>query len=199
MFAFAIYDDKEDVFVVARDHIGIIPLYQGWAKDGSVWFASELKALQAECDHYETFPPGHYYVGRSGHDSKGVMKSFYDHRWFVDEEYFPNPSKIDLKQFREQLTASVHRHLLSEVPFGLLLSGGLDSSLIASIACREYKKMGNADALRSFCIGLQGSPDIAAAEKVAKHIGTRHYSFTFTIQQGTVVKLIVVEYQPLVT
>ena len=91
---------------------------------------------------------------------------------------------MDLVEFRRQLTSSVRRHLLSEVPYGLLLSGGLDSSLVASVACREYARLGNADHLRSFCIGLDGSPDIAAAEKVADHIGTRHYSFTFTVQQG---------------
>ena len=111
------------------------------------------------------------------------MKPFYHSQWFNDLELIPD-HPLDLSEFRTQLCASVRRHLLAEVPFGLLLSGGLDSSLIASIACREYKRLGNADKLRSFCIGLKGSPDLAAAEKVAKHIGTKHYSFVFTVQQG---------------
>lgn len=137
MFAFAVYDEREDVFVVARDHVGIIPLYMGWGKDGSTWFASELKALQAECDHYEAFPPGHYYSGRANHDSKGAMRQFYNHRWFVDQarlkkdpnylgkdmmqsfsmqDFLPT-AKVDLKEFRKQLTDSVGRHLLSEVAY----------------------------------------------------------------------------------
>lgn len=111
------------------------------------------------------------------------MKRFYTPRWFIDQEYIPTTA-LDLAELRNQLTASVRRHLLSEVPYGVLLSGGLDSSLIASIACREYKALGNTERLRSFCIGLEGSPDIAAAEKVAKHIGSLHYSFIFTPQEG---------------
>lgn len=143
-----------------------------------------MKALQANCSHFELFPPGHYYVGKSVQaDVKGEMKPFYQSQWFAAPEIIPD-SNLDLAEFRSQLCASVKRHLLAEVPFGLLLSGGLDSSLIASIACREYKKLGNNDRLRSFCIGLKGSPDLAAAEKVAKHIGTKHYSFVFTVQQG---------------
>ena len=188
MYAFVAYDEEKDEYVVARDPIGIIPLYMGWGSDGSVWFASEMKALQEHCDHFEAFPPGHYYIGRSIHNAStggiyGGVKPFYKERWFVDQEYIPN-QPLDFSEFRENLTQSVRRHLLSEVPFGLLLSGGLDSSLISSIACREYKKLGHPEPLRSFCIGLKGSPDIAAAEKVASFLGTTHYSFTFTVQQG---------------
>jgi len=142
--------------------------------------------LQANCSHYESFPPGHYYTGKSfqhGADVKGEMKQFYNQRWFIDQDYIPDVA-LDLAEFRQQFCASVRRHLLAEVPFGLLLSGGLDSSLVASIAFREYKKLGNNDVLKSFCIGLKGSPDLAAAEKVAKFIGTKHYSYTFTVQQG---------------
>jgi asparagine synthase (glutamine-hydrolysing) len=184
MYAFVLYDKMKDEYLVARDPIGIIPLYIGYGVDGSVWFSSEMKALQANCSHFETFPPGHYYVGKSLYgEVKGTMKPFYSSKWFVDHEYLPSQG-LDLAEFRSQFCASVKRHLLAEVPFGLLLSGGLDSSLVASIACREYKNLGNNDMLRSFCIGLKGSPDLVAAEKAARHIGTRHYSFVFTVQQG---------------
>merc|ERR1711963_297665 len=184
MYAFVLYDKMKDEYLVARDPIGIIPLYIGYGVDGSVWFSSEMKAMQDNCSHYEIFPPGHYYLGKSFQGGmKAEMKQFYNQRWFVDQDYIPNEA-FDLDVFRENFSASGRRHLLAEVPFGLLLSGGLDSSLVASIACREYKKLGNHDVLKSFCIGLKGSPDIAAAEKVAKHIGTKHYSFIFTVQQG---------------
>lgn len=184
MFAFALYDETEDEYLVARDPVGIIPLYWGWGSDGTVWFGSELKAIQDNCDHFEIFPPGFYYVGRSVRSSKNnTLEPFYTEPWFADIERLPSIA-YDKFELRNQLTESVRGHLLSDVPYGVLLSGGLDSSLIASIACREYKKIGNNDIIRSFCIGLEGSPDIAAAEKVAKHIASRHYSFTFTVQQG---------------
>ena len=184
MYAFALYDNVNDIYVIARDPIGIIPLYMGWGKDGSIWFSSEMKAIQENCDNYEIFPPGFYYVGKSVNISNdGVMKQFYNERWFNDIEYIPN-NKYDVAEFREQFTNSVKRHLMSEVPYGVLLSGGLDSSIVASIASREYKKLGNLDVMRSYCIGLEGSPDIEAAEKVAQFIGTRHYSFIYTIQEG---------------
>ena len=173
MYAFVLYDKMKDEYLVARDPIGIIPLYIGYGVDGSVWFSSEMKAMQDNCSHYEIFPPGHYYLGLCDStkffafsliktdnsagksfqgDMKAEMKQFYNQRWFVDQDYIPNEA-FDLEVFRETFSASVRRHLLAEVPFGLLLSGGLDSSLVASIACREYKKLGNHDVLKSFCIG----------------------------------------------
>ena len=175
MYAFVLYDKMKDEYLVARDPIGIIPLYIGYGVDGSVWFSSEMKAMQDNCSHYEIFPPGHYYLGLCDFtkfsrfswismdeidfagksfqgDMKAEMKQFYNQRWFVDQDYIPNEA-FDLDVFRENFSASVRRHLLAEVPFGLLLSGGLDSSLVASIACREYKKLGNHDVLKSFCIG----------------------------------------------
>merc|ERR1712243_522520 len=103
--------------------------------------------------------------------------------WFINPEYIPS-KPLDLVEFRENFEAAVRRHLLAEVPYGVLLSGGLDSSLVASVCNREYHKMGNHDKLRSFCIGLKGSPDLAAAEKVAQFLGTKHFSFEFTVQQG---------------
>ena len=198
MYAFVAYDEEKDEYIVARDPVGIIPLYMGWGSDGSIWFASEMKALQENCDHFEIFPPGHYYVGRSLHNTNstlslnnpttqegiyGELKPFYKEKWFSDPEHIPC-QPLDFGEFREKLTQSVRRHLLAEVPFGVLLSGGLDSSLVSSIACREYKKSGHLEPMRSFCIGLKGSPDVAAAEKVAAFLGTNHYSFTFTVQQG---------------
>ena len=184
MYAFSIYDSVKDIYIVARDPIGIIPLYMGWGKDGSIWFSSEMKAIQESCDNYELFTPGHYYVGNSLNEShNGKMEQFYTERWFTDIDYIPR-GVYNPEEFRNNMIASVRRHLMSEVPYGVLLSGGLDSSIVASIAAREYKKLGNLDVMRSFCIGLEGSPDIAAAEKVAKFIGTKHYSFIYTIQEG---------------
>lgn len=186
MFAFCMYDSAKDIYVIARDPIGIIPLYIGYGSDGAMWFASEVKALQTKCDHIDVFPPGSILEGSSlppfpKHHPE--PKSYYSPKWFVDQDYIPQ-TPFDLVQFRGKLEDSVRRHLLAEVPYGVLLSGGLDSSLVASIANREYKKLGNNDKLRSFCIGLKGSPDLAAAEKVANFLGTRHFSFEFTVQQG---------------
>jgi len=188
MYAFAIYDKIKDIYIIARDPIGIIPLYMGWGTDGSIWFSSEMKAIQENCDNYEIFPPGYFYVGKSINDTNndtnnGIMKQFYNEKWFNDIKFIPS-NDYNIIEFRQQMTNSVKRHLMSEVPYGVLLSGGLDSSIIASIAAREYKKLGNLDIMRSYCIGLEGSPDIKAAEKVAKFIGTRHYSFIYTIQEG---------------
>jgi asparagine synthase (glutamine-hydrolysing) len=184
MYAFVIYDNVSDTYVVARDPIGIIPLYIGYGKDGSVWFSSELKALQEHCDHFESFPPGCYKIGKSLDSTfSSDMVRFYQSPWFAEPTFTPS-IKYDPAEFRRQLTSSVRRHLMAEVPYGVLLSGGLDSSIVASIAAREYKSLGNVDTMRSYCIGLKGSPDLAAAEKVAEFIGSRHFSFEFTVQEG---------------
>jgi len=185
MFSFVLYDSAKDEYLVARDPFGIIPLYMGYAGDGTTWFCSELKGLQKNCDHIEVFPPGHYLVGSSlkKQDPHPEPKLFYTDQWFTDTEYIPN-SPVDLKVLREKFEESVKRHLLAEVPYGVLLSGGLDSSLVAAVCQREHNKLGNSDKLRSFCIGLKGSPDLAAAEDVAKFLGTRHFGFEFTVQQG---------------
>ncbi len=185
MYAFVLYDSANDKFFAARDPIGIIPLYMGYGSDGTIWFSSELKGLQKNCDHVELFPPGHYMTGSSINKdaTTPVPVPFYKDEWFTNPEFIPS-KPLDLKEFRENFEASVRRHLLAEVPYGVLLSGGLDSSLVASVTHREYKKQGGQDQLRSFCIGLKGSPDIAAAEQVAKFLGTRHFSFEFTVQEG---------------
>jgi len=184
MYGFVLYDNKSDTYVVARDPIGIIPLYVGYGRDGSVWFGSELKTLQESCDHFECFPPGHYLVGKSlDTNHHGEIKPFYTAPWFGDRQFSPSVP-YDAMEFRKQMTAAVRRHLMAEVPYGVLLSGGLDSSIVASIAAREYKNLGNVDIMRSYCIGLKGSPDLDAAAKVAKFIGSRHFSFEFTVQEG---------------
>lgn len=184
MYAFVLYDNVKDIYVVARDPMGICPLYIGYGKDGSVWFSSELKALQEHCDHMECFPPGSYKVGKSlDSNFESNIKKFYQEKWQSDPKHLPT-QKYDPMEFRQKFTASVKRHLMAEVPYGVLLSGGLDSSLVAAIAAREYKALGNVDCMRSYCIGLKGSPDLAAAAKVAKFIGSRHFAFEFTIQEG---------------
>jgi len=184
MYAFVLYDNVTDTFVIARDPIGIIPLYIGYGKDGSIWFASEMKALQEHCDHFELFPTGHYMVGKSLDTTfKAEAKSFYKADWFTDMSLIPSRPYCPV-EFRHQMTSSVVRHLMAEVPYGVLLSGGLDSSIVAAIASREYKKLGNLDVMRSYCIGLKGSPDLEAAKKVANFIGSRHFSFEFTVQEG---------------
>lgn len=157
MYSFVLYDSISDTYVVARDPIGIIPLYVGYGKDGSVWFSSELKALQEHCDNFECFPPGSYKVGKSldaGFNSE--IKRFYTEPWFSDPHFSPTIT-YDPLEFRKQMTDSVRRHLMAEVPYGVLLSGGLDSSVVAAIAAREYKALGNVDTMRSYCIGLKVS------------------------------------------
>merc|ERR1711892_332587 len=183
MFSFVLYDSAKDEYLVARDPFGICPLYVGYAGDGTIWFSSELKGLQKNCDHIDVFPPGHFMVGSSLKKSTPEPQLFYQDQWFTDETFIPN-NPCDIKELRQNFEASVRRHLLAEVPYGVLLSGGLDSSLVASCALREHNRLGTGEKLRSFCIGLKGSPDLKAAETVAKFLGTRHFSFEFTVQQG---------------
>jgi len=186
MYAFVLYDSGKDEYFVARDPFGVIPLYMGYGGDGTTWFSSELKGLQKHCDHIEVFPPGHYLVGSSLTPMEPAHPEpmrFYTEQWITDPDFVPN-NPIDLRVLRTKFEDSVRRHLLAEVPYGVLLSGGLDSSLVAAVCQRQHAGLGNTDKLRSFCIGLKGSPDIKAAEEVAKFLGTRHFSFEFTVQQG---------------
>eukprot|EP01100_Stratorugosa_tubuloviscum_P014354 TRINITY_DN763_c0_g6_i1.p1 TRINITY_DN763_c0_g6~~TRINITY_DN763_c0_g6_i1.p1 ORF type:complete len:547 (-),score=288.65 TRINITY_DN763_c0_g6_i1:85-1725(-) len=175
IFAFVIYDGKGN-YLVARDAIGVIPLYQGWGRDGSVWFASELKCLIDVCERITVFQPGFYYSSKTN-----CLKRFYEPIWF-DEHYLPI-RKVDLIHLRQIFENAVIKQMMSEVPFGLLLSGGLDSSLVASIAQR-YRKQNSLEPLSSFSIGLIGAPDHAAAKKVAQFIGTKHYELHYTLQEG---------------
>ena len=185
IFGFAIYDSATDEYFIARDHMGIIPLYIGWDKNGTFYVASELKALEGHCTRIELFPPGHY-MRRA---EEGFVR-WYKRDWQDFEAVAGN--QTDISALREALEAAVHRQLMSDVPYGVLLSGGLDSSITSAIA-KKYAKMriesdDTTDAwwpqLHSFSVGLEGSPDLAAARKVAEHIGTVHHEIKFTIQEG---------------
>jgi len=177
MYAFVIYDEKTGTFVAGRDHIGIIPLYIGYGSDGSIWFASELKAIHDQCERFECFPPGHYYSSRTH-----SFKKWYTPGW--DNPDITPSTPITPQQLQDALVKSVKSHLMSDVPFGVLLSGGLDSSLVASIMSRNLPKNSPWPRLHSFCIGLKGSPDLKAARKVAEHLGTCHHEYNFTVQEG---------------
>lgn len=185
IFGFAIYDVAKDEYFVARDHMGIIPLYVGWDQNGTFYVASELKALEGVCTKIELFPPGHYL-----HSSNGEFKRWHDRDWKDYEAVKDN--ETDIKKLREALESAVHRQLMSDVPYGVLLSGGLDSSITSAIA-KKYadKRIESKDQdkawwpqLHSFAIGLEGSPDLAAAQKVANHLDTVHHEIKFTIQEG---------------
>ncbi|WP_373072741.1 asparagine synthase B [Zeaxanthinibacter enoshimensis] len=185
IFGFAIYDSEKDEYFVARDHMGIIPLYMGWDKNGTFYVASELKALEGTCTKIELFPPGHYL-----HSSDGELKRWYKRDWMEYEAVKDNETSI--AAVRDALEAAVHRQLMSDVPYGVLLSGGLDSSVTSAIAKKYAEKRIESDdtteawwpRLHSFSVGLEGSPDLAAAQKVADHIGTVHHEIKFTIQEG---------------
>ncbi len=183
IFAFAIYDPKKGDYFIARDHMGIVPLYLGWDKDGIVHIASELKSLSEFCPKIREFPPGHYFTG-----SKGEFTKWYDPQW----AHGIPAGKVSLEALRGKLEAAVERQLMSDVPYGVLISGGLDSSIIAAIASK-YRKMrvesgGKEEAwwprLHSFSVGLEGSPDAKYARDVAKYLGTAHHEIKFTIQEG---------------
>ncbi len=185
IFAFALYDEEEDAFLIARDHIGIIPLYQGWDKWGNYYVASELKALEGFCTKIKEFPPAHYYYSKDGE-----MKRWYNREWTEYENVKDNPA--DINELAESLEKAVHRQLMSDVPYGVLLSGGLDSSITSALA-KKYsgtrvedgdEKMAWWPQLHSFVIGLEGSPDLAAARKVADYIDTVHHEIHYTIQEG---------------
>ena len=185
IFAFALYDEEQDTFLIARDPIGVIPLYIGYDADGKVYCASELKALEGFCDRYEPFLPGHYY------DSKeGKMMRWYTRDWMSYDAVKDNPASVE--ELREALEAAVRRQLMSDVPYGVLLSGGLDSSVISAVAkkyaSRRVESNGKQEAwwpqLHSFAVGLKGAPDLAKAREVADHIGTVHHEINYTIQEG---------------
>ena len=205
IFAFALYDAEHDEFLIARDPIGVIPLYIGYDNDGKVMVASELKALEGQCDHYEPFLPGHYYYSKTP-----GMKRYYTRDWFeyasMQKKYNIDDSKkaaeqlaeaapqeqAAVEQIHDALEASVKRQLMSDVPYGVLLSGGLDSSVISAIAEKfsaiRVENGGETKAywprLHSFAVGLKGAPDLAKARLVAEHIGTVHHEINYTIQEG---------------
>lgn len=185
IFAFALYDEEKDDFLIARDPIGVIPLYIGHDSDGKVYVASELKALEGFCETYEPFLPGHYYLG-----SEGKMVRWYKRDWMNYDAVKDNRASVEV--VREGLMDAVKRQLMCDVPYGVLLSGGLDSSVISAIA-EKYSAMriesGDTDRawwprLHSFAVGLQGAPDLAKAREVAEFIGTVHHEINYTIQEG---------------
>lgn len=185
IFAFVIYDKKNNSYLIARDHLGIIPLYVGWDKKGQFFVSSELKALEGFCSKIEEFKPGHYMKSEDGN-----MVRWYKRNWTNYKEIKNNDTSISL--IRSSLEKAVHRQLMTDVPYGVLLSGGLDSSIISAIAkkysSKRIEENDNVEAwwpaLHSFAVGLSGSPDLIAAKKVAKHIGTIHHEIHFTVQEG---------------
>ena len=185
IFAFALYDVEKNVFLIGRDHIGIIPLYQGWDEAGGYYVASELKALEGHCAKIEEFLPGQYYYSEDGAPVK-----WYERDWMDFENVKDN--KTDIALLRKSLEDAVERQLMADVPYGVLLSGGLDSSIISAVAKKFAPRRiesGNTEEawwpqLHSFAVGLVGSPDLAAARKVAEHIGTVHHEINFTVQEG---------------
>ena len=185
IFGFAIYNVETDAYLIARDHMGIIPLYIGWDENGTFYVASELKALEGVCTKIELFPPGHYLDS-----NEGELKRWYTRDWMEYDAVKEN--ETDILKLRKALEDAVHRQLMSDVPYGVLLSGGLDSSITSAIA-KKYanKRIESNDQdtawwpqLHSFAIGLEGSPDLAAAQKVADHLDTVHHEIKFTIQEG---------------
>ena len=186
IFAFALYDEERDEFLIARDPIGVIPLYIGYDSDGKVYVASELKALEGQCEKYEPFLPGHYVWSREGLS----MRRYYHRDWMDYAAVKDNPASAD--DIHDALTAAVKRQLMSDVPYGVLLSGGLDSSVVSAIAEKFSEHRIEDDSqtraywprLHSFAVGLKGAPDLEKARLVAKYIGTVHHEINYTIQEG---------------
>ena len=185
IFGFVLYDEENNEYLIARDHMGIIPLYMGWDKFGTFYVASELKALEGVCNKIEIFPPGHFLFSR---DSKLVK--WYQRDWMNYESISNN--ETNLNSLKNALEDAVHRQLMSDVPYGVLLSGGLDSSITSALAKKYSKNRIESDdqkaawypQLHSFAVGLAGSPDLKASKLVAEHIGSIHHEVTFTIQEG---------------
>ncbi|WP_018984479.1 asparagine synthase B [Salinimonas chungwhensis] len=185
MFAFILYDDEQDAYLIARDHMGIIPLYTGYDEHGNFYVASEMKALAPICKTISEFPPGHYLWSKDGEVTRYYQRDWMDYANVKDNE-------TDLGELKDAFEKSVKSHLMSDVPYAVLLSGGLDSSLVSAVAAQYVAKRvedeDKTDAwwprLHSFAVGLEGSPDLLAAKKVADKIGTVHHEVHFTIQEG---------------
>lgn len=185
IFAFALYDEAEDRYIIARDPIGVIPLYIGYDDDGTLYVASEMKALEGMCERYEPFLPGHVLDSRDG-----VMRKWYSRSWTDYPSVAAGSTSAEL--VRSELMKAVKRQMMSDVPYGVLLSGGLDSSIISAIVSRfAAKRIESGDTrdawwprLHSFAVGLKGAPDLEKARLVASHIGTIHHEVNYTIQEG---------------
>lgn len=179
VFASVVVDLKRDQFVAARDPIGIRPLFKGTSDDGAVWFASEAKALFDYCSHIEPFMPGSYYASYRGKEQAASYQKYYK-PIYMQPGWIPS-ERVNYKRLHDSFVTSVHRRLMSDVPVGVFISGGLDSSLVASIA---KKILPHDYEFHSFSCGLEGSPDIRAAQKVADYLGTKHHVLTFTVEDG---------------
>ena len=185
IFAFILYDAEQDAYLIGRDHMGIIPMYMGYDENGNFYVASEMKALTPVCKSVQEFPPGHYLWSKDGE-----LTRYYERDWMEYENIKDNVT--DKLALRDALEDAVKRQLMCDVPYGVLLSGGLDSSIISAVtkqyAARRVEDDGKSEAwwpqLHSFAVGLTGSPDLAAAQKVADHLGTIHHQITFTVQEG---------------
>ena len=185
MFAFILYDTEKDAYLIGRDHMGIIPLYMGFDENGTLFVASEMKALVPICRSIKEFPPGSYLWSQDGE-----IREYYSRDWFSYDSVKDNVT--DKAALRDALEESVKSHLMSDVPYGVLLSGGLDSSIISAItkkyAARRVEDQARTEAwwpqLHSFAVGLEGSPDLRAAKEVATHLGTVHHEIHFTVQEG---------------
>lgn len=186
IFAFALYDEDNDAYLIGRDHMGIVPLYMGWDKNGSFYVASELKSLEGICNKIEEFLPGHFLYSKDGQE----LQKWYQRDWENFEHVKDNAT--DIQAIRKGLEDAVHRQLMSDVPYGVLLSGGLDSTIIAAVTAkfaRQRIESGDTQEawyprLHSFAVGLDGSPDLAAAQKAADHIGSVHHEIKYTVQEG---------------
>ncbi|MEG3768276.1 asparagine synthase B [Alteromonas sp. 14N.309.X.WAT.G.H12] len=185
MFAFILYDETEDAYLIARDHIGIIPLYTGYDEHGNFYVASEMKALAPICKTISEFPPGHYLWSKTGELTK-----YYKRDWMSYDAVKDNETNLD--DLKVAFEKAVKSHMMSDVPYAVLLSGGLDSSLVSAVAAQYVAKRvedeDKSDAwwprLHSFAVGLEGAPDLVAAKQVADMIGTVHHEIHFTIQEG---------------
>ena len=185
MFAFILYDESQDAYLIARDHIGIIPLYTGYDEHGNFYVASEMKALAPICKTISEFPPGHYLWSKTGELTK-----YYKRDWMSYDAVKDNETNLD--DLKVAFEKAVKSHMMSDVPYAVLLSGGLDSSLVSAVAAQYVAKRvedeDKSDAwwprLHSFAVGLEGAPDLKAAKQVADMIGTVHHEIHFTIQEG---------------
>ena len=205
IFSFVLYDSTTDDYLIARDPIGVIPLYIGYDKDGTVYAASELKALEGQCEEYKPFPPGHYLCSMDVTANSPLttvncqLPTVNFHRWYERDwmqydgmQWATSDRKEAVQMVKEGLMAAVKRQLMSDVPYGVLLSGGLDSSVVSAIAklyaAKRIETNDKHDAwwpqLHSFAVGLKGAPDLAKAQEVAKHIGTVHHEVNYTVQEG---------------
>ena len=205
IFSFVLYDSTTDDYLIARDPIGVIPLYIGHDKDGTVYAASELKALEGQCEEYKPFPPGHYLCSMDVAANSPLttvncqLPTVNFHRWYERDwmqydgmQWATSDRKEAVQMVKEGLMAAVKRQLMSDVPYGVLLSGGLDSSVVSAIAklyaAKRIETNDKHDAwwpqLHSFAVGLKGAPDLAKAQEVAKHIGTVHHEVNYTVQEG---------------